>query len=230
LPLLALQPDMLVNDRLGGSVRGDFGTPEGHIPERVEHGDWETCMTFNDTWGYKKDDHNWKSAETLIHQLVDCVSKNGNYLLNVGPDGMGEIPAASVERLRDVGKWMATNGESIYGAQPTIFGAELGGPSPTNKDARGNPLFVTAWQWRCTTKPAAADSAQPGRIFIHLFAWPGEAWTLANVQRQVTKAYFLADPQKTLLPIQQNGTDLTVSKLPAKAPDPMDTVLCLETK
>ena len=230
LPLLAMQPKMLVNDRLGGNVRGDFGTPEGHIPEGVERDDWETCMTFNDTWGYKKDDHNWKSPETLIHQLVDIVSKNGNYLLNVGPDGQGEIPAASVERLRAVGKWVTVNGESIYGAQPTIFGPELGGPSPTKKDAQGRPVFVTAWKWRCTVKPAAAGSGQASKVFIHLFVWPGETFTLAHMKSQVTKAYLLANPHKTLLTIRQNGADLTVSRLPDKAPDPIDTVLCLETK
>jgi alpha-L-fucosidase len=230
LPLLSMQPNMLVNDRLGGDVRGDFGTPEGHIPDRVERGDWETCMTFNDTWGYKKDDHNWKSADTLIRQLVDCVSKNGNYLLNVGPTGEGEIPAPSVKRLRTVGKWMAVNGQSIYGAQPTIFGDELGGPSPTKKDARGNAVFVPAWQWRCTFKPAAEGSGQAGKVFIHLFQWPGESWTLAHMKNRVTKAYLLADPRKTSLTIQQKGTDLTVSGLPHEAPDPTDTVLCLETK
>jgi alpha-L-fucosidase len=229
LPLLAMQPNMLVNDRLGGDVRGDFGTPEGHIPERVEHGDWETCMTFNDTWGYKKDEHHWKSAATLIHQLVDIVSKNGNYLLNVGPDGEGQIPAASVERLRTVGKWVAANGESIYGAQPTIFGEELGRPSPTLKDARGNPVFVPAWQWRCTVKPAPAGSSQGGKIFIHLFDWPGKAFTLAHLKDRVTKAYLLADPQRTLLPVRQDETTLTIGNLPDAAPDPVDTVLCLET-
>jgi hypothetical protein len=106
----------------------------------------------------------------------------------------------------------------------------LGGPSPTKKDARGNAVFVPAWQWRCTFKPAAEGSGQAGKVFIHLFQWPGESWTLAHMKNRVTKAYLLADPRKTSLTIQQKGTDLTVSGLPHEAPDPTDTVLCLETK
>ena len=223
LPLLDVQPDMLVNDRLGGRVKGDFGTPEGRIPERVEsRDDWETCMTFNDTWGYKKDDQNWKSVETLVHNLVDIVSKNGNYLLNVGPDGNGEIPTPSVERLREVGKWLAVNGESIYGAKPTIFGDELGAPSTTKVDKKGNPVFEREWKWRCTVKP--------GKLFIHLFEWPGTTCTIPKVDSRVTKAYFLADSNKTMLPVNQNENGLTISQLPEAAPDPIDTVICLETE
>ena len=72
-------------------------------------------MTLNDTWGFKSYDENWKSTETLVRNLIDIASKGGNYLLNVGPTAQGEIPAASVERLAGMGKWMAVNGESIYG-------------------------------------------------------------------------------------------------------------------
>jgi len=74
-------------------------------------------MTMNDTWGYKKFDHNWKSTETLIHNLVDIAAKGGNYLLNVGPTSEGIIPPPSVERLAEMGDWMRVNGEAIYGAK-----------------------------------------------------------------------------------------------------------------
>jgi alpha-L-fucosidase len=221
IPVLALQPQMVVNDRMGGDGHGDFGTPEGHIPDTPQNDDWETCMTFNDSWGYKKDDQNWKSEETLLRNLVDIVSKNGNYLLNVGPDGEGEIPAPSVERLQQIGKWLAVNGDSIYGAKPTIFGDEVGGPSPTEKDGQGHPKFVAEWKWRCTVKP--------GKIFIHFFEWPGKTFTLAKMKGQVTKAYLLADPRKKPLNVTQTGTDLTIGGLPVTAPDPIDSVLCLET-
>ena len=93
LPLLELQPDILMNNRLGGGYGGDFGTPEQEIPATGTPGrDWETCMTMNDTWGFKSYDQDWKSAETLIRNLVDIASKGGNYLLNVGPTCLGEIP------------------------------------------------------------------------------------------------------------------------------------------
>jgi alpha-L-fucosidase len=126
----SLSPDILINNRVDKGRRGmqgmtrtdqryagDFGTPEQEILEGTSTLDWESCMTMNDTWGYKSTDHNWKSAETLIHNLVDIVAKGGNYLLNVGPTAEGLIPEASVERLAEMGEWMDVNGEAIYGTR-----------------------------------------------------------------------------------------------------------------
>lgn len=125
--LRQMKPDLIINNRVdvgrqgmqgmneeGGDFVGDFGTPEQEILESTSDFDWEACMTMNDTWGYKKNDHNWKSAETLIHNLVDISAKGGNYLLNVGPTAEGVIPNASVERLQKMGDWMDTNAEAIY--------------------------------------------------------------------------------------------------------------------
>ncbi|MCS6861524.1 MAG: alpha-L-fucosidase, partial [Abditibacteriales bacterium] len=76
-PLTRLQPGIITNNRLGGGYRGDTETPEQYIPATGYPGgrDFEVCMTMNDTWGYKRDDHNWKSTETLIRNLVDIASK-----------------------------------------------------------------------------------------------------------------------------------------------------------
>lgn len=118
----SLRPEIIINNRVGKGRQGmqgmnrepddvgDFGTPEQEILDfsSVEL-DWESCMTMNDSWGFKKNDHNWKSAKTLIHNLVDIAAKGGNYLLNVGPTPEGLIPEASVERLREMGEWMAVN-------------------------------------------------------------------------------------------------------------------------
>ena len=118
LPLLSLQPGIIWNNRLGGGYKGDTETPEQHIPPQgYKDRDWETCMTMNGTWGFKKDDHKWKSEETLLHNLIDIASKGGNYLLNVGPTSEGEIPEPSVERLAAIGKWMKVNGEAILHAR-----------------------------------------------------------------------------------------------------------------
>jgi alpha-L-fucosidase len=112
--LLALKPGIITNNRLGGGYKGDTETPEQHIPATGYPGrDWETCMTMNDTWGFKSYDNNWKPTQTLIRNLCDIASKGGNYLLNVGPTSEGEIPAPSVERLAEVGKWMQVNGAAI---------------------------------------------------------------------------------------------------------------------
>ncbi len=109
------QPGLLMNDRW--SLPGDFATPENKIPDQdIPARPWETCMTLNDTWGYARADAHWKDARTLIRNLVDIVSKGGNYLLNVGPMGTGAFPPATTERLATVGAWMATHGNAIHGA------------------------------------------------------------------------------------------------------------------
>ena len=72
---------------------------------------------MNDTWGFKSFDHNWKSDEMLIHNLVDITAKGGNYLLNVGPTAEGLIPTPSIERLEKIGEWFEVNGEAIYATQ-----------------------------------------------------------------------------------------------------------------
>ena len=121
-----LKPDLIVNNRVGKGRKGmsgmnayedaagDFGTPEQEILEGTADSDWESCMTMNDTWGFKQNDTNWKSSATLIHNLIDIAAKGGNYLLNVGPTAEGLIPQASIERLADMGKWLKINGEAIY--------------------------------------------------------------------------------------------------------------------
>lgn len=115
------KPDLIINNRAAGNeemekVLGDYLTPEQFIPEKGLQKDWESCMTMNDTWGYKKNDHNWKSTQVLIINLVDVVSKGGNLLLNVGPTAEGLIPQPSIDRLMEIGKWLKINGEAIYGA------------------------------------------------------------------------------------------------------------------
>ena len=116
-PLIELMPGLITNNRLGGGYPGDYDTPEQYIPGGGSGDrDWETCMTMNDTWGFKSYDHNWKSTEDLIRKLADIVSKGGNFLLNVGPTAEGLIPEPSVARLKEIGKWLKVNGDSIYKA------------------------------------------------------------------------------------------------------------------
>jgi alpha-L-fucosidase len=214
-----LQPACLIDGRLGAA--GDYRSMgDNRIPNEVVHEDWEVPATLNDTWGYKSYDNKWKTPEDLTFKLVDIVSKGGNYLLNVGPTAEGLIPQPSQDNLRAVGRWLKVNGESIYGAGPTPFGEELGVADPEKKDARGNPAFSAKKEWRCTTKP--------GRLYIHLFAWPTRPFELPKVKGKVTKAYLLADPQKKALEVKANGDTWSIS-LPATAPDKMDSVLVLET-
>jgi alpha-L-fucosidase len=148
-----LKPDIIINNRVdtgragmsglsAAGFAGDFGTPEQEIPANGLSIDWESCMTMNGSWGYHAGDNNWKSTDTLIFNLVDCASKGGNYLLNVGPNSLGEIPAASVERLEAVGKWLNQNGEAVYGSKASPFPKPLSWGRVTRK---GNTLYCTVF-------------------------------------------------------------------------------------
>ena len=220
--LLNQHPNLIWNNRLGGTYQGDTETPEQFIPAQGYPGrDWESCMTMNDTWGYKSYDVNFKSTETLLRNLIDIASKGGNYLLNIGPDSKGIVPAPEVERLHEVGKWLAVNGEAIYDTKPTLFGAEAGSFSATEKDKSGKPKFIPAWNWRSTTK---AD-----KVYIEIFSWPSSGtFHLDKLPRKVTGAYLLADSSHAPLKLKQSGNSLDV-QLPAKALDPIATVLVLKT-
>ncbi len=199
-PLLKLQPGIITNNRLGGGYRGDSETPEQVIPATgFKDRDWETCMTMNDTWGFKSYDQNWKSTATLLRNLIDIASKGGNYLLNVGPTAEGLIPEASVERLKEIGRWMKTNGESIYGTTASPF--------------RGLP-----WG-RCTQKP--------GKLYLHVFDWPKGELLVPGLKNKIVKAYLLADDERRPLAATASEKGASI-QLPADAPDPIASVVVLE--
>ena len=211
----SLKPDIIINNRVGKGRKGmeglsktdqqysgDFGTPEQQIPPSGLPGvDWESCMTMNDTWGFKFYDDNWKSSETILHNLIDIASKGGNYLLNVGPTAEGLIPQPSVDRLAAVGKWMKVNGESIYGTTASPFAKQLSFGRATS---RGN------------------------RVYVHVFDWPPDGrLQLPQWGRTVKKAYLITSP-KTALKFSASAESITV-QTPAKAPDPIASVVVLET-
>jgi alpha-L-fucosidase len=213
-----LDPKIIVNNRVDkgrsgmagltkeGSFTGDFGTPEQEIPATGMPGvDWETCMTMNDHWGYNKHDHHWKSKEDLIRKLADIASKGGNFLLNVGPASEGLIPPASVERLEAMGRWMKTNGDSIYGTS-------------------ASPFAKLAWG-RCTQKPLVGGKT---RLYLHVFNWPKDgALAVPGVENEIAGAYLLSDPghRQVATAHRKGGVVVTV---PKTCPDPIDTVVVLD--
>ena len=111
------QPGLIVVDRTVGGRYENYLTPEQEVPEKALPYIWETCMTMAGQWSYKPDDK-YKSTRDLIHLLVNIVAKGGNFLLNVGPDPNGQLPAPALERMEQIGRWMQVNGKAIYGTRP----------------------------------------------------------------------------------------------------------------
>lgn len=153
-----IKPDMIINNRVGKgrmgmqgmnrdqSYAGDFGTPEQEILGTKSTLDWESCMTMNNTWGFKKNDLDWKSTKVLIHNLVDITAKGGNYLLNVGPTAEGIIPQASVDNLREMGEWMEINGEVIHDSRAFRFYKE-GDDIRLVQSKDGTTIYAVALSW-----------------------------------------------------------------------------------
>jgi alpha-L-fucosidase len=181
----SLQPQIIIDNRLeasgegGGSIftqdpsfySGDFASPEQIIPPSGVTDDeghsipWEACVTLNNSWGYSTNDHFYKSARTVIRKLVECVSKNGNLLLNVGPDAKGEFPLQSLQILEEVGQWIRRNGESIYGCGH----ADL--PKP---------------EWGCYTRKG-------NKLYAHLFEQSVGPVNLSGLAGRIKQARLLSD-------------------------------------
>jgi alpha-L-fucosidase len=163
-----LQPNILINNR--ADIPGDFVTPEQYQPAAAPTVDgravvWEACQTLNGSWGYDRDNLNWKSVGMLIRMLIDSVSKDGNLLLNVGPNGRGELDDRSLSTLRDIGRWMRLHRRAIHGAGPS----------------------------RYVPPPDCRYTQRGDRLYLHLFAWPFKHLHLPGLADRVRYAQFLHD-------------------------------------
>jgi len=205
--LLALQPMIITNDRLKRpNFPGDYKTPEQRIPNlsELDGKDWETCMTMNETWGYKSYANNWKSTETLVRNLVDIASKGGNYLLNVGPKSDGTFPQESIDILKGIGEWMKINSESIYETSASPFAPVTWGRI-TRKETKGNTI-----------------------LYLHVFDWPkdGKLVTPA-LTNQIVSVNLLGSNEKIKAKQEKGSVEI---KLPDAAPNKIASVIKLEVK
>ena len=114
-----LQPEIIINDR--SLLPEDFDTPEQHVRASEAGRPWEACMTLNDNWGFDAADDNWKTPKQVLQYLLRCASGGGNYLLNVGPQPDGTVPAESIRILREIGQWLDRNGGAVYGTGRSPF-------------------------------------------------------------------------------------------------------------
>jgi len=202
----ALQPDIIINDRVG--VPADYGTPEQEIPDKGIPGrDWETCQTMNDTWGFKKNDKNWKSSAELIGELVETSSKGGNYLLNIGPTALGEVPQESVDALKYMGKWLKINGESIYGT-------------------KASPFSKPSWGWY-TQRKLPGDIT---RLYCHVLDWPNDGkLVVEGLNKRPEDVFLLADKNRNPLRLfQADKENAIIVALSDRNPDPVDSVVVLD--
>lgn len=199
-----LQPSTLINGRVGNYNQefiGDYqsmsdnGMPPGGIEEY-----WETPMTLNRTWGFSKFDTLWKSPETVIQRLVEIVSRGGNFLLNIGPMGNGEIPEETVEILSKAGSWLELNGEGIYGTGP-------------------NPFGELPWGY-CTVKE--------NKLYFFIRDWPkNRVLNIPGLKNKIVAAYLLNERTAKLI-VTENVSDVNI-QLPAAPSDSYMPVIVVET-
>lgn len=213
-----LQPGIITDNRLyaghenpgGGAAVGDIWTPEQIIPaegvldERGNLRVWEACITMNDHWGYARDDKNFKSPGQIVHMLVECVSKGGNLLLNVGPTAKGEIQGEFVDCLQRVGAWIDRNGQSIYGCSRASV------PKP---------------QWGRYTQKG-------NTVYAHILEKPVGPIPVVGLGGKVRRARLVGDGSEVRISrpwnVAADSQDLFMSIPGATLPDELDTVVALE--
>jgi alpha-L-fucosidase len=216
----ALQPACLIDGRLG--VPGDYATMgDNGIPNADVKGDWETPAELNHSWGYDQNDADYKAPSQVIFNLLDIVSKGGNYLLDVGPTALGAIPVVAVNNLLTVGRWLKVNGDAVYGAGRSPFGEGFKDYIGPVKDAKGRTYSYTFDQWRCTSKP--------GRMNFVCFKWARDL-KLPPFKNTITRAYLLSDPNRTDLPVTADAEGNRTVHAPEYAPDVMANVIVLEVE
>lgn len=215
-----LQPDIMIDNRLDLPGSGDFETPEQFQPrEGLKDKDgnpivWEACQTFSGSWGYHRDEMTWRNSQEIIGTLIDCVSKGGNLLMNVGPTARGEFDSRASARLNDIGVWMRKHSRSIYGC--TKAPAEFACPPGCN----------------LTYNP------ETNRLYVHLLSYPYKHVVLPGKAylEKVEYAQFLHDgseirgPDAWINTHKCMGENVLVLSIPQTKPETLIPVIELFLK
>ncbi|MDP4778260.1 MAG: alpha-L-fucosidase, partial [Opitutales bacterium] len=181
----------------------DFNSlPDRMLPSERMTVDSETCMTMRHNWGYDHTDDAWKSEKDIVEFLALCAARGVNLLLNVGPDPKGNILSEETVRLQAAGKWLAVNGDSIYGTTA----------SPVDFD----------FLWGAMTQ-------KDQTIYLHVLEWKKEGVEFNGIVGKPSKVYFLADEKREALPVSYDANGhITKIDVPAEAPDFRNTVIAVE--
>ena len=197
------QPSALVSGRVGYEL-GDYRTlGDMEAPLENIEGLWEGINVTNDSWGYAWYDNNWKTPKQILTMLITTVARGGTFMLNIGPDGSGRIPAPARQSLLSAGKWIARYPQVIYGA----------GASP----------WKHALPWGDAT-------VQGNKIFLAVYDWPvnGELW-LPGLQTQIEEINLVSGDKNQKLAFTRNA-DWTNIKIPNNSPDDFVSIIEVSLK
>lgn len=199
----SIQPNCIISGRIGNGLGEYLSTGDNFIPRLPYEGDWEVPATINDTWGYNKDDQNWKEAQDILRLLLKIVSRGGNYLLNIGPDGTGKVPEKSREVLEEVGRYVTENGEAIYGT-------------------RCIDQYPYDLEWAQLTRKAH-------KLYVHVFR-PQMRLELLNVANQVKRAYLVGDRRELVCRSRKicEGDSMVEVDLPEDLRGQKNYAVCIE--
>jgi alpha-L-fucosidase len=201
--LIGLKPTLVINERVKRDFGlGDFAVAENGMPGSPMSRPWELNTTMNGTWGYNsgaQSESSYRSVASFVQELATAASREGNYLLNIGPDGNGNVPPLTTSRLNGIAAWMNVHGNSIYGTTR-------------------NP-FVSSPSWGVCTKKS-------GALYCHVFTWPGTTLAVPAISNAISRIYLMNNPG-TSLSYTVSGGNINIT-VPGSAPNANDSVVVIE--
>ena len=197
------QPDCIISGRIGNGLGEYLSTGDNFIPKLPYDGDWEAPATMNDTWGFNKDDDNWKDPDDILRLLLKIVSRGGNYLLNIGPDGTGKVPERSAEILNEVGKYVTDNAEAVF-------------------STRRVDLYPYDLEWAQLTR-------KEHKLYVHVLR-PQMRIELLNVANRVKGAYLVRNHQELACHARKicEGDSMVEVELPDNLRHEKKYAVCIE--